>query len=379
MSSGSKILDRIARDAGVPDLIPVLSERLSSSDLNSVLLAVFRKRTQTVKVQDLLRDSAGLTAPSEVDQRTFHQFDAMAFAAAKEFDAVECSPVCPFGINAVLGSIHQNNVLSASRGSEVMGDPTSAQALESVRRRRALRATGQPNAFVKLCGSHRVMRMQPFDVPGYRPHFRLFSLVTAGRDTGSDTFETEALYEHLAVYLRLLRDLAGVGYRFDALSVEISDSQIVTRLLERAGIKEGEIRGRVKAHELGSSGALLEELGIRLPRSVDDPERELADLAEDAATTGAVARLARVRTRVIGRLRDEFPQIPVGFDLSRLEGLGYYTGLCMKVSATDPSGLRLPFADGGFTGWTQRLLNDRKERLLVSGIGTEAICGRFRT
>ena len=372
MSSSSKILERIARDAGVPDLVSVLSERLSSSDLNSVLLAVFAKRSQAVEVLDLLRDRGGLAAPSSIDQRALHRFDAVAFEAAREFEGLECSPVCPFAVNAALGGIHQNNVLTASRSSEVMADPTAAQALECTRRRRALRSSGQSATPVKLCGSHRVIRMQPFDVPGYKPHFRLFSLVTAGRDTGSDTFETEALYEHLSVYLRLLRGLADEGYRFDALSVEISDTEVTTKLLERAGIDAGEIRGRVKAHALGSSKALLEELGINLPEFVEDPEHELPD-------GFAMARLSRVRTRVILPLRDEFPDVPVRFDFSRLEGLGYYTGLCMKVSATDPTGLRLPFADGGFTNWTQRLLNDRKERLLISGIGTEAICGRFRS
>jgi hypothetical protein len=30
-------------------------------------------------------------------------------------------------------------------------------------------------------------------------------------------------------------------------------------------------------------------------------------------------------------------------------------------------------ADGGTTDWTQRLLSDRKERLLVSAIGTEML------
>jgi hypothetical protein len=378
MSSSIKILERITREAGVPDLISLLSERLSPADLNSVLLAVFAKRSQAVKVPDLLRDRAGLTAPSEVDQRLFHRFDEIAFRAAKEFEAVECSPVCPFGINAVLGAIHQNNVLGASRSVEVMGDPTAAQAVECAHRRQRQRSKGETANAVKLCGSHRVIRMQPFDVPGYRPHFRLFSLVTAGRDTGSHSFEMESMYEHLAVYLRLLRGLAAGEYRFDSLSVEISDTEAVTGLMERAGIQRDEIRGRVKAHALGSSKSLLEELGVRLPQFVEDPERELPDLAKNVATRGVIARLVRVRERVIEPLRAEFPGVPIRFDLSRLEGLGYYTGLCMKVSGTDPTGLRLPFADGGFTNWTQRLLNDRKERLLISGIGTEAICARFR-
>jgi len=34
-------------------------------------------------------------------------------------------------------------------------------------------------------------------------------------------------------------------------------------------------------------------------------------------------------------------------------------------------------ADGGFTDWTARLLQDKKERLMTSGIGTEFVCRRY--
>src|SRR5205814_201507 len=47
---------------------------------------------------------------------------------------------------------------------------TIALALEAVRRRPSA-------ALVRLCASHRVIRLQPFDVPGYSPHFRLFALL----------------------------------------------------------------------------------------------------------------------------------------------------------------------------------------------------------
>lgn len=379
MSSCSRILERIVRQAGVPDMLHVLSEKLSATDLASVLLAVFAERASGVLLPALLQDGKGLFAPSSVDQRLFHQFDGVAFAAANGFEAVEVSPVCPLGTNHVLGGIHQNSILSATRNSELLADPTAAHALECARRRRVQRSHGKAREMVKLCGSHRVVRMQPFDVPGYRPHFRLFSLITAGRDTGSDTFETEASYEHLAVYLRLLRSLERNGYRFERLAVEISDTDIVSKLLQSRGIDGSEIRRRVRSHALGSSKALLEEFGISLPQSVDDPARELGDLAKDYSIEPIVARLARVRERVVLPLREEFPGLPFKFDLSRLEGLGYYSGLCLRISATDPAGLRLPFGDGGFTNWTQLLLSDRKERLLISGIGTEAICGKFRS
>ncbi|HEY6101087.1 MAG TPA: hypothetical protein VIW03_16750 [Anaeromyxobacter sp.] len=59
--------------------------------------------------------------------------------------------------------------------------------------------------------------------------------------------------------------------------------------------------------------------------------------------------------------------------IGRLEGLGYYDGLCFRIQVDGPAG-PLPVVDGGFTRWTQRLLGDRKERLLCSAIGSEHVC-----
>jgi hypothetical protein len=53
--------------------------------------------------------------------------------------------------------------------------------------------------------------------------------------------------------------------------------------------------------------------------------------------------------------------------------------LCLRISPLAPDGVRYPVADGGFTDWTARLLQNRKERLLTSGIGTEFVCFRYKT
>ena len=40
----NKIIARILREAGVPELLEVLAERLSPTDLQSLLLEVYRRR-----------------------------------------------------------------------------------------------------------------------------------------------------------------------------------------------------------------------------------------------------------------------------------------------------------------------------------------------
>ncbi|HYX79257.1 MAG TPA: hypothetical protein VE976_01480 [Actinomycetota bacterium] len=57
-------------------------------------------------------------------------------------------------------------------------------------------------------------------------------------------------------------------------------------------------------------------------------------------------------------------------DPERLPNQRYYRTACFKVRATmfDED---VEIADGGFTDWSERLLNDRHERLLISGAGLD--------
>lgn len=59
-------------------------------------------------------------------------------------------------------------------------------------------------------------------------------------------------------------------------------------------------------------------------------------------------------------------------DPDRPTGRGYYTGFCFKVFTT-LGGERFELADGGFVDWTQSLLGNRKERLLISGVGIDRL------
>lgn len=56
----------------------------------------------------------------------------------------------------------------------------------------------------------------------------------------------------------------------------------------------------------------------------------------------------------------------IELDRSREAGRSYYVGVCFKIF-----GGEIELGDGGFVEWTQTLLGDQKERLLISGIGTE--------
>ncbi len=367
------IIRRILAELGAPDLVETLGERLSASDLQSLLLHVMHRRAGRVSASEVLAqgERAALTWPSSLGARVALAIDQAAFSAAADFEAIDLSPVAPLGIDAVLGRIHTNNVLTAVRPVQALADPTSAMALEAARRRRRQRSA-EP---IHLCASQRCIRLQPTDLPGYTPHFRLFGLVTAGRDIGSDGFELTALAVHLRTYLRLFRLLAAQGFAFPDVEVTASDTSVIRELLRLQGIGSERLAS-VHVHYPASVARFLEENRVTLPRDILDQAADLPPL-EDKPAAAAAQRLARVRREVFAPLAAEFPEAQWRIDGSRLAGLSYYTGLCLQIWARDCDGVHHALADGGMTSWTAELLNDRKERLLASGIGTEFIGKRY--
>ncbi len=367
----SAILARIAAQTGIARLVPALSQEIPPSDLQSLLMHVYQARTAGFREVDMLqRAERGLVASSKVDGRVLNEFDRTAFRVAERFEAVELSPVGPLGMNRVLGGIDQNNVVTTIRNAEVLGDPTTALALECWRRRKNKPQSAAET--LRLCTSQRLIRMQPFDEPGYTPHFRLFALVTAGRDRGSDAFEIEHFGEHIRFYLRLFAALNQQGFSFGEPLVEISDTTVVEALLKSRGVDLGELRQSVRAHVLGGSERFLAERGVRLPEAIEDPERELPAGVPHH-------RLARVRAQLFENLRGEFPGAQYRINLARLEGLEYYQGLCLRISPVAPDGKRYPITDGGSTDWTARLLGNQKERLVATGLGSEFACVKYRS
>lgn len=356
------IVERICRDAGIPDLADVLADRLTASDLQSLLLEVLRRRGGARGAAELLaqRRRDPTVAAAEVDARRLHGVERIALEAAAGFEPVALAPVAPLGLNAVLGRIDQNNVLATARGSEVLADPTTAMALEAALRRRAAPQT------VALCSVDRVLRLQPFP-EGYTQHFGIFSLLTAGRARADHGFELDALREQLAVHLRLLSRLGEDGFDLASVTVSVSDSDLLRAIADARGVNLDGVRARAKSSEEESEAILASE-GIEVPRFAAEPPA-----ASGATGAGVRRRLELVDAVVFRPLREQFPDASFGFRVGRLRAVGYYDGLLLEITVATRNGATFSIADGGTTNWTRELLSNRKERLLVSAIGLEML------
>ena len=304
------ILRRIEREAGVPGLAEALTDRLSPTDLSSLLLEVFRRRAATRTPRDLLVDHTEnrFCRPSVVDAHVLAEWDRIAFGALpSDFEVMELSPLAPLGVCSVIATVSQNKIVSTTRGVEVVSDGTNVLALECALRRRAGRSKGE-DASVKLAASMRVVRAQQFEGARSFAHFRLLHLCSAGRDSGTSQFVFDALVEHVAIQLRALRTFLGAAA---PLRVALTD---------------------LSTHESS------------------EPWTE----------------------RVIGALRGDHPDAEFVIDQQRESGRGYYRNVCFKlfVRVADEW---LDIGDGGDVDWTARLLSDRRERLFISGVGSERV------
>jgi hypothetical protein len=76
-------------------------------------------------------------------------------------------------------------------------------------------------------------------------------------------------------------------------------------------------------------------------------------------------------------LKKEFDDVDVGLEKMRTRKTEYYRELRFKVYASPARGPEVELVDGGGTDWTQKLLNNAKERLIISGIGSERLCEKF--
>ncbi len=312
-----EMIERIQREAGVPDLLDVLS-RLEPTDLQSLLLEVHARLAGAVTIRRLLDQyrSNRFVAPSPVDPRLLVEVDRLAWALLPQgYLPLELAPLCPLGTCSAVASVHQNKIVSTERNTEVVADSTNVLALECAARRRRLRQSpGQRREPVLLAASHRLTRGQAFPGAHSWAHFRALALCAAGRDQGWLRFEAAQLVEQIGFYARLVRAMTQLGRDWGAVRVAVTDF-----------------------------------------------------------TDGALSRV--LEEQVLAPLAARLPGAHVHLDPTRSAGRGYYEGFCFKLFAAAPSGEEIELADGGVTPWLRQLLSDDKERLVISGLGVERLCG----
>ena len=127
-SSEEKMLQSISEELGVSNLLEILSTT-PMRRLQPILVHAFKNRAKVRKPAELLQEYErrqeflGISSMTQIELYNFAL--ACHEATRSTFENVQTSPIAPFGLNAVLSIVSQNNTLSSIRGSEVVSDLTS--------------------------------------------------------------------------------------------------------------------------------------------------------------------------------------------------------------------------------------------------------------
>lgn len=306
----NKILDKILQKTGNKEILKQLNI-LSNTELQSLMLELYASRSKNIPFSKILDqyEKSRFTKPSEINARKFLEIESKLLSfIPKDYNLIELSPVVPFGSSSVLGPVHQNNVVTTIRNTEIISDPTNILALEAAVHRK------KQDKIAKLTCHQRLVRAQSFDNPKFSAHFKVFAMCTAGKDKGHLSFEKETLKEHLDFYF-----------------------QLIFKLIDKRSIKK----------------VLLKIFDL------NDSENQTIH-------------------EFLSNLIKEYPEVKLNIDSKSKYGEGYYSRLRFMINLTNNKDESFDIIDGGFTNWTAKLLNNNKERLLTSGIGTELLLRAFK-
>ncbi|MFZ6009605.1 MAG: hypothetical protein ACOYXT_04595 [Bacteroidota bacterium] len=304
----STFLNKILQRIGQPDLVRILSQELSGTEFNSLLLEVLNERVAAITPAQLLNQYQlnRFVKPCDlpvIDLRRI-ELDHLILYEKFGFEPLELSPVSALGSCAAVATVNQKKIISALRGTEVLADATNAIALHIADLKKNRQSSTSQNE-IRFSAIQRHVRAPMMEVKGFTPHFKIGCLVTAGYDSGNYSFEKENLFEHITLIeaIREYYRVEEVRYRF---------------LCRKSGYENAAgLAQQIKAHILKYRPHLKIDV-------IEDPEKEI----------------------------------------------NYYRGIQYKADFT-LNGKVYEIADGGFVDWTQQLLQNKKERMLTTGMGFE--------
>jgi len=193
-------LSRLLNKTGHQDLLSAL-DKLTLSELNSLMLEVFKQRSSRQSVKEILKayKTNRFVSPSTIDPVSFLQTEIALLQQAEKqgFKALVLSPLAPLGSTSVIALVDQNKIVSGLRGTEVVADATNVLALEAAMQR--MDSSFDENVF-HGCAVHRHVRAQSLPGKGFTAHFNIFCAVSAGKDRGSFWFEKHAVKKHIQLY-----------------------------------------------------------------------------------------------------------------------------------------------------------------------------------
>ena len=301
-----------------------------------------------------------LFAPARTSATDIHACDSVLIKhLPAKWEFVECSPVFALGLVRALTGLSQFEILVASRDAELVSDAVIPLTVLAARRFK------RPFTPVTLATTHREVRLQRHTNPDFLRHFRAFSVATLTKGGRHHVGSRAAVGDQLRFWIACIRAIVGFfGVRAD-IEVEVSHAAISRRLMAMAGISSDHAAAHTR---LAKANPLVDRFGdaLKMPLGSEDLQ-VLLNLVNDRNLLRPLRGWLR---EVLVDISDDFADVSIGWDFSRVAGATYYNGPCYHVSVV-LSGKSHVVVDGGFSDWGSTLLEDRSVLTVTGGLGSE--------
>lgn len=355
-----------------------LGMKISPSRFQSILIELAQKVVGGESVDNLLRyyKENRFTKPCTLPQREIIKLEEIMYQNIPESYAdIELSPLAPLGVNSILTGVSQRTVLSTVRNIEVLADPTTALCLECLSRLRAKNSISESQAsrIVNLSTSARCTRSQLFSKDsGFVPHFKVFALAS-GSNEKSETVDNKII-EHLGFFLGFFGTINNNDKYFAKnVCVRISNINIMEKLIRVMKLDRREL-GR---HSQDDSFDAFKVYNINLPITVTSLDQIDRSITKELGLERYIRDIEKLSAQM-DNIKQKYPNVNIVYDLARIAGIGYYNGICIKVTADNTLGQKFPLVDGGYSNWLAKLTTNKKASFCSSGFGLELFGNLFK-
>lgn len=351
-------------------------KELEFSDLKSLMLFLINNKVNSSNIADLVMGHKNdrFTKYSQLSQREILKFDWLIYDSIPyEYIDIELSTVNPIWLNFLLWNINQDTLLSTVRWNEVIWDATTVLSLIASQKRKEEISKWNTKTTIKLCTSHRLTRWQNYNKSWFNPHFRTFNICFAWQTDGRLKFEISSFYEILDLYLNILNTFASKWFLNEWIIVEISDLRIANSILLYHWIKKDSL-----TDDMRNSKWFFEKLGISIESKFTTFPEYIYNELNKYWIDNFLNTLWVFYNEIIIRLKEKYPNITFLFNLDRIRGMGYYHWICFEISGINKNWERITFIDWWYTDWTQKLMNNKKERFLSTGFWSEYYYSYFK-
>ncbi len=348
---------------------------MSDRNLNTLLLELFNRRSKNIIPKDVYQkynDFYEFFGPSKENLRNIIELDNLFLNCLPEkYEAIELSPITPFGANTCITKLSQKNILSTAKNSEVCSDATTALSYEACKKRKSLiKDPDKINTDVNMATIKKVLRMQQFDKSkGYLQHFGQFATITAGRKNVN--FEYEKIKEHIKIWVNLLIKLKENNYSLGEINVGLCHINIIEHFIRNNFVD----RKMINENSFNDFD-LFKEAGINIPSKICSYD-DFTENAKNIYSLKLIKNNIENLQLMIDSLKNEYPNVNFYIEMDRKGGLGYYVGSCFHIYSKELN-YYVPLCDGGVPDWNKKILGDEKETSVVSGVGSELILNLYR-